>query len=68
MYVGLGILGFFIYIFLLVYCGLKTMRNGHMALFIIGFFFFPVWIVGSMIPPKGMTRVDAMYAQKEHLS
>jgi len=64
MWIGIGVAGFIIYVFLLVFFGVKTIRNGHWVLFILGFFFFPVWIVGGMIPPKGMSRMDAMYAEK----
>ncbi len=68
MYIGLGVAGFIIYVFLLVYFGVKTVRNGHWVLFILGFFFFPFWIVGGMIPTKGMSRVDELYAERERSS
>jgi ABC-type multidrug transport system permease subunit len=61
LYVGLGI----IYVFLLVFLGVKTIRNGHWILFIIGFVVPLVWIVGAMIPPKGMSRMDEMYARRD---
>ena len=64
MWIGIGVAGFIIYLVLLVFFGVKTMRNGHWILFILGFFFFPLWIIGGMVPPKGMSRVDAMYAEK----
>jgi len=64
LYVGAGI----IYLFLLVYFGVKTIKNGHWVMFILGFFFFPIWIVGGLIPPKGMSRMDAMYAEKDRSS
>jgi len=64
VWIGIGVAGFIIYLVLLVFFGVKTMRNGHWILFILGFFFFPLWIIGGMVPPKGMSRVDAMYAEK----
>ena len=64
LYVGLGI----IYIFLLIFLGVKTIKNGHWILFIIGFFIPIVWIVGGMIPPKGMSRMDEMYAKRDRAS
>jgi hypothetical protein len=64
LYVGLGI----IYLFLLLYLGVKTIKNGHWILFIIGFFIPLVWIVGGMIPPKGMSRMDEMYAKRDRAS
>jgi hypothetical protein len=68
VYIGLGVAGFILYVFLLVYFGVKTVRNGHWVLFILGFFFFPFWIVGGMIPPKGMSRVDELYAERDRSS
>ena len=64
LYVGLGI----IYVFLLLFLGIKTIKNGHWILFIIGFFIPIVWIVGGMIPPKGMSRMDEMYAKRDRAS
>jgi hypothetical protein len=64
LYVGLGI----IYIFLLLYLGVKTIKNGHWILFIIGFFIPLVWIIGGMIPPKGMSRMDELYAKRDQAS
>ena len=61
LYVGLGIL----YIFLLVFLGLRTFQKGHLALFILGFFIPLLWIVGAMLPPKGMSRVDELYARRD---
>jgi hypothetical protein len=68
VYIGLGVAGFIIYVFLLVYFGVKTVRNGHWVLFILGFFFFPFWILGGMIPPRGMSRMDELYAEKDRSS
>ncbi len=68
MYIGLGVAGFIIYVFLLVYFGVKTIRNGHWLMFILGFFFFPFWIVGGIIPPKGMSRMDELYAERDRAS
>ena len=68
MYIGIGVAGFIIYVVLLVFFGVKTIRNGHWIMFILGLFFFPFWIVGGMIPPKGMSRMDALYAEKDRTS
>jgi hypothetical protein len=64
LYVGLGI----IYVFLLVFLGIKTIKNGHWILFIIGFILPVLWIIGGIIPPKGMSKVDALYAQRDRSS
>jgi hypothetical protein len=46
--IGLGI----IYLVLLVTTGVLTIRNGHWVLFILGFLFFPLWIIGAIMSPK----------------
>jgi|SRR5580700_816131 hypothetical protein len=61
LYVGLGI----IYVFLLLFLGVKTIKNGHWILFIIGFVIPLVWIIGGILPPKGMSRVDELYARRD---
>jgi hypothetical protein len=61
LYVGLGI----IYLFLLVFLGVRTIKNGHWILFVIGFFIPLVWILGGMLPPVGMSRMDARYAHRD---
>ena len=61
LYVGLGIL----YVFLIAFFGVKSIKNGHWILFILGFVMPLVWILGGMLPPKGMSRVDALYAQRD---
>jgi hypothetical protein len=64
-YAGIGVLAFILYVFLLVYFGFRTIKGGHWVMFILGFFFFPFWIVGGIVPPKGMSRMDAMYAERD---
>ncbi|MGO9489616.1 MAG: hypothetical protein ACLQBB_11375 [Solirubrobacteraceae bacterium] len=61
LYVGLGIL----YLFLLLFLGVRTIQNKHWILFVVGIFIPVVWIVGAMLPPKGMSRVDELYARRE---
>jgi hypothetical protein len=61
LYVGLGIL----YVFLLVFLGVKTARNRRWVLFVIGIIFPVLWIIGGVLPPKGMSRVDGLYEQRE---
>jgi len=64
LYVGLGI----IYVFLLVFLGIKTIKNGRWIMFIVGFLFPLLWIIGGVLPPKGMSRVDSLYEQRERSS
>jgi hypothetical protein len=63
LYVGLGIL----YIFLLVVLGVRTFQKGHLVLFVVGFFIPVVWIIGAMLPPKGMSHVDELYARRDEV-
>ena len=64
LYVGLGI----IYLLLMVFLGVRTFKNGHWILFIIGFVIPVVWIVGGMLPPKGMSRMDELYERHDRVS
>ncbi len=61
LYAGLGIL----YVVLLVFLGLRTFQNRHFVLLILGFLIPLLWIVGAMLPPRGMSRVDAQYARRD---
>ncbi len=60
-YVALGI----IYVFLLVFLGVKTFKSGRWILFVLGFFIPLLWILGGVLPPKGMSRVDSLYEQRD---
>lgn len=61
LYVGLGI----IYIFLLLFLGVRTYQNRHWVLLILGFVIPFLWIAGAMLPPKGMSHMDELYAQRD---
>lgn len=60
-YVALGI----VYLALLVVLGVKTARNGRWVLFVLGFLLPLLWIVGGVLPPRGMSRVDALYRDRD---
>jgi len=47
-YWGLGIL----YLVLLVTTGILTIRNRHIWLFVFGFFFPILWIIGAIMRPN----------------
>ena len=47
IYVGGGIL----YVVLLVTLGILCLRKGHWVMFIIGFVFPLMWLIGAVIPP-----------------
>jgi hypothetical protein len=40
-----------LYVVLLVSLGVATLRKGHTALFIFGFIFPLLWIIGAVIEP-----------------
>ena len=61
LYIGLGI----IYVVLLFVCGVRTFQQKHWVLFVLGFPIPLLWIIGSMIPPKGMSYIDEQYAQRD---
>jgi hypothetical protein len=61
LYVGLGI----IYLFLLFFLGFRTFQNRHWVLLILGFVIPFLWIAGAMLPPKGMSHMDELYAQRD---
>jgi len=61
LYVGLGI----VYLVLLVVLGIRSFQNKHYVLFVMGFLIPPIWIVGAMLPPKGMSHVDQLYARRK---
>jgi hypothetical protein len=63
-YVGLGI----VYLALLIVLGVKTARNGRWVLFIIGFIFPLLWIIGGLLPPRGMSRMDSLYRERDRTS
>lgn len=41
----------FIYLTLLVVCGIDTIRKGRWLLFIVGIVFPLLWIIGALLPP-----------------
>ena len=61
IYVGLGIL----YLVLLVVLGVKTFQKKHYILFGFGFLIPLLWIVGAMLPRKGMSHIDELYGNRD---
>jgi hypothetical protein len=51
MWWGVGVLGFVLYIVLLVVLGISCLRKGHWVMFIVGIFLPFFWIIGAIIPP-----------------
>ncbi len=40
-----------LYLVVLISLGLSTLRKGHVVLFVVGFFFPLLWIIGAVIGP-----------------
>jgi hypothetical protein len=56
LWIMLGVL----YIVLLVWLGLATLRKGHTVLFVLGIFFPLLWIAGAvMAPTSAAAAVEA---------
>jgi hypothetical protein len=52
-YWGLGAL---IWLLLFVFLGIRTLRNGHWVMFLIGIILPLFWLIGALIPPTAETR------------
>lgn len=46
-----GAVGVIIWILLLIFLGLRTLRRGHWIMFIVGLFLPIFWLIGALIPP-----------------
>jgi hypothetical protein len=46
-----GLLGL-LYVLALVTAGVMTIRGGHVLMFVLGFFFPLLWIIGAVMSPK----------------
>jgi hypothetical protein len=52
VYFGLGA----IYLVLILTLGILTIRKGHWILFVVGFIFPLLWLIGAVMPPAGRRR------------
>lgn len=52
MWFMFGTFGVILYLILVISLGLATLRNGHVLLFILGFFFPLLWIFGALMQPR----------------
>jgi ABC-type multidrug transport system permease subunit len=51
MWWGIGFGGFFLYLLLLIFLGIRTLRNGHGWMFFFGIFFPLLWLFGAFMRP-----------------
>ncbi len=56
MWWGVGILGFVIWLTLLVILGVATLRRGHWIMFILGIPLPIFWLIGAIIPPTARAQ------------
>jgi len=47
-----GVLGFLIWLVLLIFFGIRTLRRGHWVMFLIGLIFPVLWFIGALIPAR----------------
>ena len=59
MWFVFGGLAALLYIALIVTLGVSTLRNGHVFMFIIGFFLPIFWIIGAIMRPKAAGAAQA---------
>ena len=52
MWFMFGAFGVILYLILVISLGMATLRNGHVLLFILGFFFPLLWIFGALMQPR----------------
>jgi hypothetical protein len=52
MWWGIGFGGFFLYLLLLFFLGIRTLRNGHGWMFFFGIFFPLLWLFGAFMTPR----------------
>ena len=52
MWWGIGFGGFFLYLLLLFFLGIRTLRNGHGLMFFFGIFFPFLWLFGAFMTPR----------------
>ena len=52
MWWGIGFGGLFLYLLLLIFLGIRTLRNGHGWMFFLGIFFPILWIFGAFMRPS----------------
>ena len=47
-----GALGFLLWLVLLIFLGVKTLRNGHWVMFLIGLVIPILWLFGALMSPR----------------
>ncbi len=48
-----GIFAFLLWLVLLIWLGLRTLRRGHWVMFLVGLVLPIFWLIGALIPRRG---------------
>ena len=51
-WVSTGVLGAVLWIVLLIFLGLRSLRRGHWVMFLVGLVFPLFWLIGALIPAR----------------
>jgi len=51
-WVTTGVLGFLLWLALLIWLGLRSLRRGHWVMFLVGLVFPIFWLIGALVPPR----------------
>jgi hypothetical protein len=47
-----GVLGFLLWLVLLIFLGIRTLRRGHWVMFLVGIVLPIFWLIGALIPAR----------------
>ena len=47
-----GVLGFLLWLVLLIFLGIRTLRRGHWVMFLVGIVLPLFWLIGALIPRR----------------
>jgi hypothetical protein len=51
-WISTGIFAFLLWLVLLIWLGLRTLRHGHWVMFLVGLFLPIFWLIGALIPRR----------------
>jgi hypothetical protein len=51
-WVSTGVLGGLLWLVLLIFLGIRSLRRGHWVMFLVGFVFPLFWLIGALLPVR----------------
>ena len=51
-WVSTGVLGAVLWLVLLIFLGIRSLRRGHWVMFLVGFVFPIFWLIGALMPVR----------------